>query len=150
MTMEDTLCIGNVPIEGPISRGFPVAMFEYQRVLLFWGDFFVRVDLRVCPAKATSDPQEPLSCKSQRPNQVGQKKGSLLQHFTIHGFQSFSHEDQKHSKTLPVTRIKSCEFLHLLHVFPLSMSVSVLCDEDTGGLSFRCKVRPKTMVRLHF
>ena len=32
MAMEDTVYIGDFPIESPISSGFPIATFDYQRV----------------------------------------------------------------------------------------------------------------------
>ena len=33
MAMENTLFIGDVPIETPIPSGFPFAMFDYRRVI---------------------------------------------------------------------------------------------------------------------
>ena len=35
MAMEKTLFIGDVPIETPISSGFPIATFDYRRVTKF-------------------------------------------------------------------------------------------------------------------
>ena len=32
MAMENTLLMGDFPIETPISSEFPIAMFDYQRV----------------------------------------------------------------------------------------------------------------------
>ena len=35
MAMEDTLFIGDSAIETPISSGFPIATFDYRRVVDF-------------------------------------------------------------------------------------------------------------------
>ena len=32
MAMDNTLLLGNCPIETPISSGFPIARFDYRRV----------------------------------------------------------------------------------------------------------------------
>ena len=34
MAMENTLLIGGFPIETPISSGFPIATFDYRKVLI--------------------------------------------------------------------------------------------------------------------